>query len=116
MIDVGTETLIPIRDVPRRLPLRPTGRRLHISAVYRWIQRGVGGVRLEAIRIGGTTYTSIEALQRFADLQRTPASQIPDPVNPVSRSRQKQIDEASRAAEAILQGRIPSRGHRPRTD
>lgn len=108
MIDIRTESLIAVRDVPRRLPVRPNGRRLHVSAVYRWIQRGVGGVRLEAVRIGGTTYTSLEAMQRFADRQGTPALQVPDPVNPVSRSRQKQIDEASRAAEAILQRKDPA--------
>ncbi len=108
MIEIGNENLIPLREVPRRLPRRPNGRPLHISAVYRWVQRGVRGVRLEAIRIGGTTYTSVEALQRFAERQNTPALLIPDPVNPVSRSRQKQIEEASRAAEAILRGKHPA--------
>ena len=66
MIDVTGENLIPIRDVPGLLPPRPTGRRVHLSVVYRWIGRGIRGVRLEAIRIGGTTYTSAEALQAFA--------------------------------------------------
>jgi hypothetical protein len=66
MIELAKETLIPIRDVPRRLPPRPNGKRVHISAVYRWTQRGIRGLVLEAVRIGGTTYTSCEALQRFA--------------------------------------------------
>lgn len=66
MIDLTSETLIPIRDVPDRLPRRPSGKKLHVSAVYRWLQRGVGGVRLESVKVGGTTYTSAEALARFA--------------------------------------------------
>lgn len=66
MIDLTRETLIPIRAVPDRLPRRPSGKKLHVSAVYRWLQRGVGGVRLESVKIGGTTYTSVEALARFA--------------------------------------------------
>ena len=108
MIDLAEEQLPPLRNVPSRLPARSAGQRIHASTIYRWIQRGVRGVRLEAIRIGGTTYTSLEALQRFADRQKFPASQVPDPVNPVSRSRQKEMDAASRAADAILKGRDPS--------
>ena len=52
MIDIMQETLIPLREAPRRLPPRPNGKRVHISACYRWISRGVRGFRLEAIRIG----------------------------------------------------------------
>ena len=65
MIDMNDENLIALRDVPRMLPKRPTGKRLHISAVYRWRKRGIHGKKLETVTVGGTTYTSIEALQRF---------------------------------------------------
>ena len=102
MIDLATEKLVALRDVPRQLPPRPTGRRLHISAVYRWIQHGVRGNRLECIRIGGTTYTSVEALQRFADgLSR----RKPDPpllANASTATRRKQIERATREVEALL--------------
>lgn len=64
MINLSSETLIPIREAPRHLPKRPNGKRIHISACYRWISRGVRGVRLESIKIGGSTYASTEALQR----------------------------------------------------
>ena len=57
-----TEELVPLNLVPRSLPNRP-----HLSTVFRWISRGVDGVRLEALRCGGRTYTSHEALQRFCD-------------------------------------------------
>ena len=67
MIDIETEQLVPIRQVPRLLPPRPSGRRVHISAVYRWMSRGIRGVVLESVKVGGSTYTSMEALQRFAD-------------------------------------------------
>jgi len=67
MISVREETLIALRDAPKHLPPRANGKRLHVSAVYRWIAKGVAGVVLEAVRIGGTTYTSLEALQRFAE-------------------------------------------------
>ena len=97
MIDVAEETLVPIRDVPKRLPPRPGGRRIHISAVYRWIQRGVRGVRLEAVRIGGTTYTSLEALQRFAE-QSSNGQQDPPPSFASTATRRRQRETSTRAS------------------
>lgn len=101
MIDAGNETLIALRDVPRCLPARPNGKRLHISAVYRWTLRGIKGIVLESIRIGGTTYTSREAIQRFSErLTGPPPAQIP-PAN-ASRVRQQQLDQANRAVMRAL--------------
>ncbi len=94
MIDLERETLIPLRDVPKRLPPRPNGRRLHISAVYRWVQRGVRAVVLETVRVGGTTYTSVEALQRFAEAQtRAPTGAVT--AKPTSQTRERAIQAAS---------------------
>lgn len=98
MIDVSREELIPIRLVPRRLPPRPSGRSVHVSAVYRWVQRGVRGVRLDAIRIGGTTYTSQEALQRFGT---TAGASIPAPP-PTTVARSAQIDRATQRLGELL--------------
>ncbi len=101
MIDITCEQLVSIRDIPRHLPRRPSGKRVHISACYRWLSRGVSGVKLEAIRIGGTTYTSVEALQRFAERL---SSSTPRPlIEPApSLSRQKMIDRAARELEKSL--------------
>ena len=67
MIEIAKESLISLHEIPQRLPPRRSGRPVHMSTVYRWIQRGVRGVRLEAVRIGGILSTSREALQRFAE-------------------------------------------------
>ncbi|MCA9312358.1 MAG: DUF1580 domain-containing protein [Phycisphaerales bacterium] len=67
MVSIADEQLIPLNDVPRRLPRRSNGRRIHIATIYRWAQRGCRGVRLETVQVGGTKYTSPEALQRFFD-------------------------------------------------
>lgn len=101
MIDTGVENLIPLRDVPRCLPLRPNGKRLHISAVYRWTLRGVKGIRLETVKIGGTTYTSREAIQRFSE-RLTGVAPAGTPVNPVSRGRQRQLEQANAAVAQAL--------------
>jgi hypothetical protein len=73
MIDLMQEHLVPMREVPKLLPVRPNGKPLHVSACYRWIDKGVHGTRLESVTIGGTTYTSREALQRFANHLSHPA-------------------------------------------
>lgn len=101
MIDVSSEHLIPVREAPRHLPKRPNGKWLHVSACYRWITRGVQGVVLESIRIGGTTYTSLEALQRFGD-RLSPAAPSPPEKAPGPLSRQKEIERAARHVAAEL--------------
>ena len=103
-IDIANEHLIPVCQVPRRLPPRSTGRRVHISAVYRWLTCGVRGVVLESIRIGGTTYTTLEALQRFADQLSKPEQQSTPTTPPPPSTRQKQIDAATREVDFILSG------------
>ena len=101
MIELSSETLVPVRNVPKLLPKRPNGRRIHISAVYRWMQRGVRGEKLEWVKVGGSTYTSREALQRFSD-QLSTTYERPKVRVSLSRIRQKQIDQATYQVEAIL--------------
>lgn len=52
-----------------------------MAAIYRWVNDGIRGVVLESVRVGGCTYTSLEAIQRFANLltTSTPASNPPTP-------------------------------------
>jgi hypothetical protein len=86
MIDPTQETLIPLLRVPRIawLPRRRREKRLAPSTVFRWCQRGVRGVRLETLRVGGTRCTSEAALRRFFErlsgggpglMQSTPGDQ-----------------------------------------
>lgn len=59
-LNLLTEDIIQLREVPAELP-----RRVDISTVWRWAERGVGGVKLETVRIGGKKMTSRQALSRF---------------------------------------------------
>jgi hypothetical protein len=93
MIDIQAEQLITLNEAARLRPLRRDGRPTHVSTVYRWISRGVRGVRLEAIRIGGVTYTSREAVQRFAD-RLTGVS--PSQAAPPSAARRRREAEVER--------------------
>jgi Protein of unknown function (DUF1580) len=66
MIDIKHETLITLSEAAKFVPRRRRGRKVSISTIYRWASpAGHRGVRLEALRVGGSLCTSVEALQRF---------------------------------------------------
>lgn len=73
---------------------------MHVSACYRWIQRGVRGITLEAVRIGGTLYTSVEALERFGC--RLADRTVAAPAQPDSTARQRQLSRTSKRLRALL--------------
>jgi len=105
MIEISREHLIALREVPRRIPPRCSGRRVHISAVYRWVSRGVQGVVLDAVKIGGSTFTSEEALQRFAQAL-TLAVRPARVTNNTYRERQSELaDTAKRLADLLAPNR-----------
>ena len=98
MIDIRRkDDLIPIREVPDHLP-RHNGKKIHISAVYRWMQRGRNGVTLEYIQIGGRRYTTAEALQNFFEA----ASKQPQPRIESPRERTARAERAHREVERLL--------------
>ena len=65
-MELGEETIIPLTEAPEYLPRR-RGKKIHISTLFRWAQKGTGGKQLETIKVGGTRCTSLEALQRFIE-------------------------------------------------
>ena len=96
--DPAQESPIRLQDVPslKWLPGRRAGSRLNVSTVFRWVQRGCRGQKLETIRIGGALCTSEEALKRFF-------SRLTDPAQPATippARRQQQIAKADRDLEA----------------
>jgi len=91
MISLETETVLTLADAAKRLPARRSGKKPHISCLYRWAQDGVCGVRLETIRVGGTLCTSLEALQRFCNKCTSPNVA---PTSRITRVRERQIREA----------------------
>lgn len=61
---VLTEDVLTLADARNELR-RITGRRPDKATMTRWIHRGVGGVRLDAVRVGVQLLTSRQALNRF---------------------------------------------------
>lgn len=65
MIDYTTEEVVSLGTAAHRLPRCRGGRPVNPSTLWRWATRGLRGVRLETIRVGGSTCTSTEAVKRF---------------------------------------------------
>jgi hypothetical protein len=67
MFDPQVEPPLPLQDVPKLPWLRGVvaGRKLAFSTLFRWCTRGLYGVKLEAVRVGGVLCTSEPALGRF---------------------------------------------------
>ena len=55
-----TEDLLSMKQAREEIPTRPD-----ISTLQRWRLRGVRGVKLETVKIGGFTLTSRQAIHRF---------------------------------------------------
>lgn len=56
------------REVPLHLidaVNRVTGTRPAYPTLWRWCKKGVAGIKLEYVLVGGRLYTSIEAVRRF---------------------------------------------------
>ncbi len=67
-----TEDILTIADARKEIA-SITGQRPDLSTMTRWIHRGVGGTKLEAIRIGRQLITSRQAITRFIE-KRTATS------------------------------------------
>jgi hypothetical protein len=61
LIDIQWEKLILLCEAAAILPGRPS-----VTTLWRWRTRGIRGRKLESISIGGRVYTTVEALERFA--------------------------------------------------
>jgi uncharacterized protein DUF1580 len=81
-----------------RLSLSAAASRIgvHVGTLHRWRLRGVRGVRLETIVIGGLRYTSAEALERFVAATTAAADGTPAPAIRTSRQRETAIAAAER--------------------
>lgn len=73
MIDVKTETLIGLEQARREFPGKE---KVSLAALHRWRLKGVRGVVLETLVVGGARYTSLEAIDRFVAAQNAPESSL----------------------------------------
>jgi hypothetical protein len=101
MIDLQNEQLITLPQAANLVPPARNGKKTHVSTVLRWILKGIDGVKLEGIRIGGRWLTSTPALQRFGE-RVTPDLNGERSKGPRSPSqRERAIARAERRLERI---------------
>ena len=93
MIDVKTETLIRFQDAGRCIPGEPS-----VSTLHRWRASGVRGVKLETLLVGGTRFTSTEAIARFIAEQNR--DEQPQP-GITAKQRRTQAEAANRLLEEM---------------
>lgn len=87
MIDVANESLLTVAQAAKAVPYGP-----NVCTVWRWLDKGCRGVRLESILLGGRRFTSREALERFF-AATTAAGGTPD-IARSPRQRQRAIEAA----------------------
>ncbi len=62
IVELLSEDLIPLSEAAFILPRKA---RVNRATVYRWTLNGVGGVKLESVRVGSAIFTTKEAVTRF---------------------------------------------------
>lgn len=92
-IDIETEEIRTLAQAARSLPKLRKNRPVAPSTLWRWAQRGIKGHRLETTKIGGTTVTSKEALQRFFDAVNGNGTNGTVESHATSRARARKQDE-----------------------
>ncbi len=60
-----SETLLTFGQAAKRLPKIRNDKPVSPATMWRWASVGLRGIRLETTKVGGTTCTSVEALERF---------------------------------------------------
>jgi hypothetical protein len=75
-----TEQIISLSEAAKLLPRRRGGKKTNVATLYRWTNRGLKGIVLDSIQIGGSRCTSREALERFfGQLTERPPQRLPQP-------------------------------------
>lgn len=60
MSTILDQRLITIKEAANSIPTRP-----HFATIWRWIERGCRGHKLQSWLVGGQRYTSLEAIETF---------------------------------------------------
>jgi hypothetical protein len=103
MIDISQEQAIPLSRAGRLIPQIHAGKPVTATTLWRWYSLGIKArdgrrVKLEVIKVGGSTMTTLAALKRFfAELSRDPD----DPHQATAPSPGSAHDAAERRCDAI---------------
>jgi Protein of unknown function (DUF1580) len=96
VFDTAIEQPVPLAVLAREITNRRGTRGINASTMWRWVQRGVKGQRLESVMIGGIRMSSREALARFFVATTAAADRTTEPRVGISLQRQQLIEQAER--------------------
>ena len=91
-IDLENDTLLSFAEATRRLPGRP-----HRSTLHRWRLRGVNGVRLGTIKVGGRRFIPLSQLNEFVASLSGENSMMSEPPSAALRRREREKQQAKAA-------------------
>src|SRR5687767_5031064 len=83
------EADLNLADAAKLVPGRPC----HMT-LWRWMTRGIKGIRLDSVIVAGVRRTNREALRRFLQATTDAADGVRTPRTKSPKARQKSIDEA----------------------
>jgi hypothetical protein len=95
------DTLIPLRRLAREVPSGRSDGHAHEKTLARWGRIGIGGVRLEITKCGGTLCSSRAALKRFFDRLTTGHGLADEQLGAVPGPSPRQ-EQAERKADELL--------------
>lgn len=99
-IDIRNEELCTLGQASSLLP-SINGRRVSANAIWRWCRKGVSGIHLEHVRIGGRIFTSSDALNRFVNrLAEQDMERLRDVTPPRPKVRARRRPRVRTSAEA----------------
>jgi hypothetical protein len=97
MTDAWSKTHFSLLEAAKLLPRRP-----HISTLHRWRSRGVHGVKLATVKIGGRRMVEGGELDRFIEAVTAAADGQPLPVRTAKqRERAIEVAEGELARESV---------------
>jgi hypothetical protein len=104
--------LIPFAKLPREIEIL-SGKRPSRATCYRWLVRGINGVRLKSVKIGNMRFVNREALEEFfADAGGKDSRTIP---SAPSRMQKKATAERNQVlSEASALGIVGAASKAPR--
>lgn len=93
----------PLMTIPQAATFigRLTGKKPNVSTIWRWCLKGVRGVILESIRVGGQRFISQAALARFIEQSTARGSNDPRPPSSPSAEVPSSSQRSDRRREEI---------------
>jgi hypothetical protein len=102
MIDLTRETPIPLAKAAKVYTNRQGDQGVNVATVWRHATRGVRGVKLESMMVGGIRMTSKEAVLRFFERVTAVAEK---PVSGTEHAEKHQLCDHDRQAAEFLAAR-----------